>query len=377
VRQLGYDAKTGSTTGGDMIARGWIKKQVFSLGISELKKMLGLEKIRFSKNEVVLYLECLASHHFDQLCFTEVHKANEDRLGVRYSAFMVHMNQAGQMVPWLFEQHKKQAGIDFDKNINIIDATLLPMKEEKSITQKDWGDARVTVRTKKAKKSKECQASNNSEEPKEKKKADKGEQTFICGEKALLVTRTDRCIVHAELMSSINESEMNVLKQPMVLATLGLRSGILLADKGFACKVTRKAFNDLNQSPLNLNVDFIAPYSAKSKIQLTLAERLIYKLRWEIETVFGILKHKRKRFRLTLAEVRSKILISAKFFLSILAFNLSFAPSNLTMQGLRPRLQLAFRLGLRNSSAGGAIFGVLILESITKNSCCTVFQYRI
>jgi hypothetical protein len=292
-----------STTGAKMIPYCWIEKQVFSLGLPELKRLLGVKRLRFSRGMVVVYLQCLMSHHFEQLCFTEVHRDNAHRLEVKYAAFMRHMTQVGRMGQWLFVQHQKETGIGFDRELNIIDASLLPVKEEKSITQKDWNQGRVTRRTK------------------------QGKIVDICGEKALLIIRKDNCIAHAELMASINASEMNVLKHPMVLATMGLRSGDFLADKGFSCKITRQGFAALNQSSLNFNVNFIAPYHAKSKVQLTPKERHIYKSRWKIETLFGLVKHKRKRFRLCLAGVRSKALVKAKFFLSMLAWNWSLKPA--------------------------------------------------
>ena len=94
----------------------------------------------------------------------------------------------------------------------------------------------------------------------------------------------------------------------------------------FSCKKVRKGIATLNASPLNFYLTLISPYPSKSKIHLTPEERLLYKQRWRIETLFGVREHKGKPFRLWVGVVRRCVLRKAKLFLSALAWNWSKRP---------------------------------------------------
>ena len=126
------------------------------------------------------------------------------------------------------------------------------------------------------------------------------------------------CVTHQSLMSSINESDMNVLKAPMWIASQGIREGLLLADRGFSCKAVRARIQSF---PLLKNLTFLSPWPKKSKTQLTESEWQTYRARWKVEEVFRQLKDIHQPYRLVLTGLRRRVFHRARLALACLLWN--------------------------------------------------------
>jgi hypothetical protein len=297
-----------------MVTQAWIEKQVANISLQDLKEKLGISRFKLNRKKVVIYLFAICRHEREQKTFRSIFKEVKSALKIKYAAFMKQVGRCSRLSSWLFELHKEQAGIGFTANLHIIDSTLLKTKEEAHINRKDWAAGRVTVRTIKGKKAKNGQP------------AVPAQKVKICGEKALMISGHNNCIVFAQMMNSINSSDMNVLKQPMTLVNIGLHQGTLLADKGFSCMQTRKRFTGLAKVMPSFKVKLIMPYAYNSKNENTPQDKLTYKKRWGIEEIFRRLKDNYQPFRLNLKGARRRALLRAKMYFSVLAWNWSKAP---------------------------------------------------
>lgn len=277
-----------------MIAKSWVKKQVFSLNIAQIKKSLGRDRLKFSKEEIVDYLMAL-SYQQQQYCyFKAIWNKNEK---ISYQGFMKNLKVIAPLWGVLEKLHKEQSSISFD-DLTIIDTSLLPCKEEKSISPKDWEKKRVTIRTNTTSK------------------------IYICGEKWLAVINSQKQIVFNQLLN-INYSDQNILKNPYMLVSQGLRQGVLLADRGFSNKNVRKGFAFLNHEKINCSVRLVSPFHYKEKTTLTPEERLLYKKRWQIEEMFRQIKCPLGAFKLILKGSRNKKMLKAKVAIATLAWNMA------------------------------------------------------
>lgn len=283
-----------------MLPYPWIEKQVFSLALPELRRLLGVWVLRMDRHEICQALACLVEHQATQMNLR--HLWTRLQPGIGYAGFMKRLGRVARLVPWLFAQHQRLADIGKAGLLHSIDSTLLPIKTEASITPKDWKAGRVTLRKK------------------------DGKRVAICGEKGLVVINQDDCIVHAQLMPSINHSDMNVLKQPMILALLGLRHGLLLADRGFSCRAVWVRFDGLRQTVSGFTLRLISPPHPKSKTPMPAEDRKIYRKRWRIEEVFRQAKSPHQPYHLTLTGLRQRVFLVAKFTLACLFWNWSKLP---------------------------------------------------
>lgn len=222
---------------------------------------------------------------------------------VNYSTFMNNISLFLRLFKFLFVEINKKLSILPSKFLNIVDTTLIPEKQVNFITQHDWNSGRVTTRTK-----------------------DKI-KTYVCGSKGLIFINRQKKIYHAELLN-INFSDQNILKD--FTKYISQLKGFLLADRGFSNKAVRERINILGNKNLLQNIfnsnqttcRLITPYHYKEKIKLTTKERKLYKRRWNIETLFQRLKHNYSESKLNLTGKYNKNLKTAKFYSSLIIYNL-------------------------------------------------------
>ena len=186
--------------------------------------------------------------------------------------------------------------IGFD-DLTIADSSLLPSKNEQSITRKDWKNGNATVR------------------PDHK----------ICGEKCLTLINSRKQIVTNQLMPNINSPDDHVFKQPMQWARKGLRFGHLLVDRGFSNKAVRLGIDFLTNALPDYSLGLISPPRARQTWVLTPEQTLLYKKRWQIEEVFRQLKDPQGRFRMVMCGVRRRPLREARVAIATLAWNMEHA----------------------------------------------------
>ncbi len=246
-----------------MILQDWIQMQVFSMTLAELKAALGRERLRLSRQQLVDYLLGLLEQQVQMRHFKHIHRQSNCEVG--YSGYMYGLGVVAPLWQCLQARYRAEAGIRFDRK-TIADSSLMPSKDEASITEKDWRRGSVTVRGKgKAK-------------------------HYICGEKMLTLTNSLGQIVVSSLLPSINSSDCNVFKQPMAWATRGLRRGILLLDKGLSNKAVQTGFSFLRNTLPGYDLRAISPPKSKKDPALPPEDRQLYQERWEIEEVFRQLK---------------------------------------------------------------------------------------
>lgn len=274
-----------------------MEKQVFSMPLSELKTALGRKRLRVDRQKIVAYLMALIEQHLSMRHFKAVYDGKRERLGVGYAGFMHGCGLVASLGVMLERKFKQEHQIGFD-DLTIVDSSLLPAKEEKSITPLDWKRGKATLRAK-----------------------PEGGSMRICGEKLLGVINSKKQLVYSGLMKSINDPDDCVLKHPMSWNSRGLKKGVILMDRGFGNKSVRSGFEFLQATLPGFCVKPIFPPRKRQKWTLSEQERKIYKKRWQIEEVFRQLKDPLGGFRLILKGIRRPALIKARVALATLAWN--------------------------------------------------------
>jgi len=230
------------------------KNIVENLSSQEIKVLLGRERLRFTKEEILMYLLVIFEHNLTQHTFFCLYRAHDKD---SYQNFMKNIALFSKLYHYLFMQINQKLSIE-TSDLNIVDSTLIPEKELKSIKQKDYELHRVTVRKDKKTKSTE----------------------HICGSKGFVYINEFKQVYSAKL-TNINFSDNNFLKDNFNLIHT---FGTLLADRGFNNKMVRERINSHNNeiNTLYKNKDFkpitfISPFHYKEKKKLTLDEYQIYK----------------------------------------------------------------------------------------------------
>ena len=282
-----------------MIPQSWVETQVFSMNVKELKHALGRQRLRLDRAQIVAYLMALMSQQLLLRHYKFVH--SQASCGVGYAGFMKGLELVAPLWSVLEKRFREQNHIVFDLQ-TIVDSSLLPSKEDKSITQKDWNCGFATAR-------------------KSKSKSLTPEKTYICGEKVLTFINSKHQIVFSQLMPSINSSDENVFKHPMVWASRGLRNGVLLVDRAFSNKSARQGIDFLNKNLSGYCLKIISPPKHKQIWVLSAEEKALYQKRWAIEEVFRQLKDPFGLYRMILKGVRRKGLREARVAIATLAWN--------------------------------------------------------
>jgi hypothetical protein len=94
----------------------------------------------------------------------------------------------------------------------------------------------------------------------------------------------------------------------------------------FSNKAVRERLNHIKTSVFETNKPLcrlISPYNVKQNIKLTDKERKLYKRRWKIETVFQNIKHNYSENKLNLTGKYNNLTKGAKFYSTLINFNLS------------------------------------------------------
>ena len=278
------------------------------INLFKIKTIIGRERLRFSYNDIAFYCYQTILHTMKNTRYSSLYvKLNKSKsnhlLKVKYSTYMSNITLFSPLIKFIFEDINSINNIKASSLLNIIDTTLIPEKEEKYITNKDWSSGRVTTRTPKHSTIK----------------------YHVCGSKGLFLINRFRQIYHVEFLN-INESDQNILKNPYNF--IGKLKGILLADRGFSNKMVRKRLsynkNDIFSKNYNEPIcKLISPYHYKEKIKFTKKEGKLYKRRWSIETIFKNMKDSYSNIKLNLTGKYSKKLKKAKLFASCIIYNLS------------------------------------------------------
>lgn len=285
-----------------------IKKNNFS----KIKAIIGRERLRFTYTDISFYCYQIILHTIKNKRYYALYNELKNSksnflLKVKYSTYMNNIALFSPLIKFIFDDVNNSNNIKASSLLNKIDSTLIPEKQEKYITNKDWSSGRVTTRTTKAK--------NSTNKVK----------YHICGSKGLFLTNRINQIYHVERLK-INDSDQNVLKDPYRL--MGKLKGILLADRGFSNKLVRLRLSANKNDIFNMNYNkpicrLISPYHYKEKLTLTKKEKKLYKYRWSIETLFMNIKDSYSSNKLNLTGKYTKKLKEAKLFASCILYNLS------------------------------------------------------
>lgn len=268
----------------NMLTQEYFLMQVKNFKISELKVLVGRQRLKFNINEISYYLYQIYLASINHCHFIDLYD-KDDQYEYRYNNYMKNLVLFSKLYVKIFIKHKEENNIKLDK-VNALDSTILETKEAKSITKKDFASNSVTVRKK------------NKLSP------------YTCGKKLFVFINSKKQIYHAE-MTNINFSDFNYLKD--IERIRKHVDNTLLVDRGFSSELVR--------SRINRYCSLISPYKKKQKKTLTLEEKSLYKQRWNIEKVFSTLKNKLGKFKLNLYGKYSLNLKKAKVYATLINYN--------------------------------------------------------
>lgn len=274
-----------------------IKKIIFSLSKKEIKSLIRRERLKFSHKEIVDYVEIIFQHSQTQKTFKSIYK--NSHLKITYSVFMKNIALFSRLFSYLFQFINKKLSIKPSQLLNMINSSLIAEKNSYYITQKDWNLNRITTRIK------------------------FDEKIRICGSKILVFLNRFKQIYHAELIY-INIPDMNILKETSKYKSQ--LKGIVLADKGFSHKIIRKRLSLDKNNIFDYGKAYcklISPYRKSEKMNLNDKEKKLYKRRWKIETLFQNIKHHYSNHKLNLTGKYNQELKKAKFYSTLISYNLS------------------------------------------------------
>lgn len=275
------------------------KTIINSLKNKEIKSIIGRVRLKFTYKEINDYVQRLFAHSQTQKSFKSIYK--KSKFKIKYSCFMSNIQLFSKLFRFLFYKLNEKLSIKPSKLLNMVDTTLIEEKKLNFINQNDWDSGRVTTRINKKNKIK----------------------TYTCGSKGLVFLNRFGQIYSANLLN-INYSDQNILKDfSFYIKEL---NGILLADRGFSNKAVRERLNHIKTSVFETNKPLcrlISPYNVKQNIKLTDKERKLYKRRWKIETVFQNIKHNYSENKLNLTGKYNNLTKGAKFYSTLINFNLS------------------------------------------------------
>lgn len=286
-----------------MIDQAWVHKQVFSLPLAELKRVLGRKRLRVGRSQIVSYLMALVAQQGLLRHYKAVHAL--DSCGVGYAGFMAGIGMVAPLWVKLEARFRQEQGVGFDE-MTLADSSLLPGKDEGSIRRPDWDRKAVTVRP----------VSDGNGATRKLK---------VCGEKLLAVMNSQQQLVYCRLMPSINSADDHVFKNPMGWATKGLRQGVLLVDRGFSNHEVRKGMDFLGKALPDYTLRLVSPPRKSQKWVLSEADQHLYRKRWAIEEAFRQLKCSLGRFRLSMKGTRRSVIREARVAIATLAWNMEHA----------------------------------------------------
>ena len=232
-----------------IISQDLIYGEIILLRGSFIKSIIKRERLKYSNKEISYYLYAIYLHQSLQINFKSLYL--KSKLKISYATYMSNIHALCPLVKVLFFKINERHKIKVSSILNIVDTSLLPSIEGKSIRDRHYKAKQVTVRD--------------------------GEK--ICGHKGLFFINRRKQIYSIKLMN-INYSDFNILKDSELYRPQ--LYGVVLADKGFNSLMVRNRVNKLCR--------FISPYKKKQKLQLSNKEMKIYKYRWNIESLFKKLK---------------------------------------------------------------------------------------
>jgi hypothetical protein len=249
--------------------------------------------MKFSIPELAFYLMQIVLHSQHACRFTALHRSARAQglTDLGYAGFMKNIHACAPLAGYLSLAVIVDQRIQPD-GLTLLDTSLLPAKKAHCITSKDWARGRVTTR---------------------KNKAD--EKVRVCGHKGLFILNGKSQIMRATLLP-INFSDQNILKDSAFYAPF-LADAVVLADRGFNNSRVRERLQTIE------GCRFISPPTSKNQLPLSEEDRALYKARWAIETLFQRLKDELGEFKLVLSGVRKPAMVLAKFYLAVVAYNIT------------------------------------------------------
>jgi hypothetical protein len=296
--------------GDAMIAWDWMEMQVLSLTVAERKAILGRQRLKLTTERLLEYLKALVQQQIEQRHFSLIYAAQPRSMA--YNSFMHGVGIVAKLLGWLEQRFRIEHHLGFDA-VTIADSSLLPSKEAKSITAKDWEQQRATVR------------------PAAKTAKTQGDaKLYIAGEKWMTALNSQGFMVYSRLMDHINVADVHMFRHPMAWYRLGLgrRSEVnphpryLIVDRGFSDRKMRSAFEQFSRLQPKFRCQVVSPYHYKEKRSLSPEEWCLYQQRWAIETSYQRIKDPLGEFRLTMRGVRRRSLRAARIALVTLAWNM-------------------------------------------------------
>lgn len=132
-----------------IITQEYVKKQVANWNIREIKFYINRQRLKFTKQEISLYLYILLKHTYDNKYLLTYYKNNKKLKNlITDKGFYKNLLTLSPLIKLLYLKINNKHNIKPTNDYNIVDSTLLSFKQSAFITQNDWKNNKVTTRVK-------------------------------------------------------------------------------------------------------------------------------------------------------------------------------------------------------------------------------------
>ena len=118
-----------------IITQKLIKQALFHVKNKEIKQIIGIQRLKFNRHEISLYLFYIFKHSIEQKSFKSIYRRL--KLDISYQGFMKSIVLFSSLFKRLFYVFNKINNIKASSLLNIIDSTIISEKQSKFITKED------------------------------------------------------------------------------------------------------------------------------------------------------------------------------------------------------------------------------------------------
>lgn len=134
----------------NIISQLFFKKHLFLMTDKQIKAVMGIERLKFSREKIASYLYLIDYQNLHKLHLLKMYNELniKDNLNCCYSNFCRNMTNISKLIPFVLQKFNDQHKIDKTEEYVIADTTLIINKKSENILKSDWFNRDVTARPK-------------------------------------------------------------------------------------------------------------------------------------------------------------------------------------------------------------------------------------